>query len=273
MSETSEDQPTLSVVIPCFNELQRLPRTVAGTVAYLEREIPGFEIIVVDDGSSDETADWAEERGRENVRIRTLRYSPNRGKGYAVKCGVDLARGRFILFMDADNATAIDEVEKLRPYVENGAYDVVIGSRAVSESKLSRTQPAFRLLLAKAYGLLTKSLALYGIRDTQCGFKLFTSDFARTVVTRLSSSSAIFDIELLMIATQQQMHVREVGVEWIHDLESRIQYDLKKSIAIFFELLRIKWRLRAFLPLRALTSPHAATVPADSNGIRPFELE
>jgi dolichyl-phosphate beta-glucosyltransferase len=169
---------------------------------------------------------------------------------------VGFARGRFILFMDADDATGIDEVQKLLPYVETGSYDIVIGSRAQRESKLNRKQPAFRLLMAKAYGLLTRSLALYGIQDTQCGFKLFTSEFARVIVAKLSSASAIFDIELLMIASQQGMHVREVGVEWEHDFESRLQYNLRKSVAIFVELLRIKWRLRAFLPLRALTSPH-----------------
>lgn len=261
MSEPSGDQVELSVVIPCFNERQRLPGTLDKTAAYLQREIPAYEIIVVDDGSSDETADWAEEQSRENDRIRSLRYSPNRGKGCAVKRGVDAARGRFILFMDADDATSIDEVEKLLPFVEDGSYDIAIGSRAQRDSKLNRRQPGFRLFMAKAYGLLTKSLALYGIKDTQCGFKLFTSEFARAVVAKLSSESAIFDIEMLMIASQQGMHVREVGVEWEHDFESRLQYNLRTSISIFVELLRIKWRLRAFLPLRALTGPHAPTSP------------
>ena len=141
------------------------------------------------------------------------------------------------------------------------SFDIAIGSRDRPESKVSRTQPTFRLFMAKAYGLLTKFLALYGVRDTQCGFKLFTSEFAQAVVAQLTSPSAIFDIEMLMIATQQGMHVSEVGVEWSHDLDSRLQYDVRKSIAILLELLRIKWRLRAFLPLRALTSPRSAASP------------
>ena len=246
----------LSVVIPCLNERGRLPATLAETVAYLEREIPGFEIIVVDDGSSDGTGSWAEEQSRADDRIRTLCYAPNRGKGYAVKQGVGSARGRFILFMDADNATSISEIEKLLPFVADGSFDIAIGSRALRESKVNRGQATFRQLLGKAYGVLTKSIALYGIRDTQCGFKLLTREFASAVVTRLTSASAIFDIEMLMIASQQGMHVREVGIEWNHALESRLQYDLRRSVAILLELLRIKWRLRAFVPLRARTSPH-----------------
>ena len=101
--------------------------------------------------------------------------------------------------MDADNATSIDEVVKLLPCVEDGSFDIAIGSRARPESKVNRSQPTFRLLMARAYGLLTKSLALYGVHDTQCGFKLFTSEFAQAVVARLTSASAIFDIEMLMI--------------------------------------------------------------------------
>lgn len=250
-------QPTLSVVIPCFNERERLPLTLTRTVAYLEREIPAFEIIVVDDGSSDGTGSWAEEQSRANERIRALGYAPNRGKGYAVQHGVGSARGRFILFMDADDATSIREIEKLLPCVASGSFDIAIGSRAVRESRVNRSQSAFRERMGKAFGVLTNAIALYGVRDTQCGFKLFSSEFAQAVVSRLTSASAIFDIELLMIAAQQGMRVREVGVEWNHALESRLEYDLRRSIAIFVELLRIKWRLRAFLPLRALTSPRA----------------
>jgi dolichyl-phosphate beta-glucosyltransferase len=247
--------PYLSVIIPCFNERVRLPTTLVATVAYLEREHSRFEILVVDDGSSDGTAAWAKAQAREDGRIRTVDYPDNRGKGYAVKAGMAAARGDYVLFMDADNATRIEEIAKLLPHVEAGGYDIAIGSRSRPESKLTRTQGGIRLALAKLYGFLTRSLALSGIRDTQCGFKLFTREAAKQVFEELHSASPIFDIEMLMITAKKRIPVTEIGVEWNHDPESRIQYDLKRSIAIFIELLRIKWNHRALLPLRALTAP------------------
>jgi dolichyl-phosphate beta-glucosyltransferase len=112
-----------------------------------------------------------------------------------------------------------------------------------------------RKMLGKLYGVLTRSIAFYGIRDTQCGFKLFTHAAAQTVFDALASPSAIFDIELLMRASRASLHIKEVGVTWTHDPESRLTYNARKSLLIFLELLKIKWRLGTLLPVRARTQP------------------
>jgi dolichyl-phosphate beta-glucosyltransferase len=245
----------LSVVIPCYNEARRLPPTLQQTLAYLRGCGCDYEIIVVDDGSADDTAAAAQAAAAGDARVRVIRYTPNRGKGYAVRTGMLAATKAAVLFMDADNSTEIEEVEKCAPWLLSGAYDIVIGSRANVGTQLVRTQHPMRKMLGKLYGVLTRSIAFYGIRDTQCGFKLFTHAAAQTVFDALASPSAIFDIELLMRASRAGLHIKEVGVTWTHDPESRLTYNARKSLLIFLELLKIKWRLGTLLPVRARTQP------------------
>jgi len=250
--------PALSVVIPCYNEARRLPPTLQHTLDYLRRSGCDYEIIVVDDGSADETAGAAQALAAQDARVRVIRYTPNRGKGYAVRTGMLAATKAAVLFMDADNSTEIAEVEKCAPWLQSGAYDIVIGSRANAGTQLVRAQHPVRKLLGKVYGILTRSMALYGIRDTQCGFKLFTRVAAQRVFGELQSPSAIFDIELMMRASRAGLHIKEVGVTWTHDPESRLTYNARTSLLIFLELLKIKWRLRTLLPVRARTQPRTA---------------
>jgi len=253
--------PALSVVIPCYNEARRLPPTLAHTLDYLRQNGCDYEIVVVDDGSADETANNAQAVAAQDARVRVIRYTPNRGKGYAVRIGMLAATKAAVLFMDADNSTEIEEVDKCMPWLQSGAYDIVIGSRANVGAQLARTQHPLRKMLGKLYGFLTRSIAFYGIRDTQCGFKLFTHAAAQRVFGALQSPSAIFDIELLMRASRAGLHIKEVGVTWTHDPESRLTYDARKSLLIFLELLKIKWRLGTLLPVRARTQPRAAPAP------------
>jgi dolichyl-phosphate beta-glucosyltransferase len=247
--------PALSVVIPSYNEARRLPPTLQHTLAYLRQRGCDYEIVVVDDGSADDTAAAAQAAAAGDARVRVIRYTPNRGKGFAVRTGMLAATKAAVLFMDADNSTEIEEVEKIMPWLQSGAYDIVIGSRANIDTQLVRAQHPVRKLLGKLYGLLTRSLAFYGIRDTQCGFKLFTRAAAQRVFGELQSPTAIFDIELLMRASRAGLHIKEVGVTWTHDPESRLTYNARQSLLIFLELLNIKWRLRTLLPVRARTQP------------------
>jgi len=258
--------PELAVVIPCFNEARRLPPTLQRTLAYLRDHGYDYEIIVVDDGSADETAVAAHTVAAGDARVRVIRYTPNRGKGYAVRAGMRAATKAAVLFMDADNSTEIAEVEKCAPWLQSGAYDIVIGSRANVDTRLVRAQHPVRKMLGKLYGVLTHAIAFYGIRDTQCGFKLFTQAAAQRVFGDLQSPSAIFDIELLMCASRAGLHIKEVGVTWTHDPESRLTYNARTSLLIFLELLKIKWRLRTLLPVRAQTRCANAATAGPSSG-------
>ncbi len=251
----------LSVVMPCYNEARRLPPTLEHTLDYLRQCGADYEIIVVDDGSADETAGAAHAVAARDARVRVIRYTPNRGKGHAVRIGMLAATKAAVLFMDADNSTEIEEVEKFAPWLQSGAYDIVIGSRANVGAQLARTQHPVRKMLGKLYGVLTRTIAFYGIHDTQCGFKLFTQAAAQRVFGELQSPSAIFDIELLMRASRAGLHIKEVGVKWTHDPESRLTYNARKSLLIFLELLKIKWRLGALLPVRARTRPRLVPAP------------
>lgn len=244
----SAGQPYLSVVIPAYNEEQRLRRHVPAIVAYLQSRNWQFEIIVVDDGSRDGTAAVAR-----TLPVRLISYTPNRGKGAAVKTGMLAAEGRYVLFTDADQSTPIQEVEKLLAKVERDGYDIAIGSRAMPGAQVEQAQAWHRALAGKLFGIATRCLAIRGIRDTQCGFKLMRRDVAQSVFPQVTSTSAIFDIELLVVATRAGYRIAEVPVRWVHDPDTRIPYNLRRAIRIWLELFRIHRVQRLNWPLRART--------------------
>jgi len=239
-----------SAVIPCYNERRRLPPTLAAVREYLARAWKRYEIVVVDDGSTDGTGDWVREQARDDARIRLVGYGGNRGKGYAVKQGMLDARGDYMLFMDADGSTAVTEVEQMCPLLERGEADIVIGSRKELGAQIKVSQNLPRHVAGVVFSYLIRWLVCYGVKDTQCGFKLFTRKAARDVFCCLTGSSALFDVEVLVLAVQKGHRVREVPVAWRHDHDSRLTYDLKKSLRIFGELLRIKIVHRLVLPVR-----------------------
>lgn len=229
------EAPLLSVVIPAYNEAGRLPRHIEHIRQHLRDR--SHEIIVVDDGSRDETAAVAERCG-----ARVIRLNPNRGKGGAVKAGMLAARGRYVLFTDADESTPIGEVEKLLARLEAG-YDVAIGSRAVPGAEVKQPQAWYRALAGKLFGLAARALVIGGVHDTQCGFKLFRREVVEKVFPQVESPTAIFDIELLARVAQAGYRVAEVPVQWVHDPDTRIPYNLRKAIRIWAELFRIKRRV------------------------------
>lgn len=240
------DQPYLSIVIPAYNEEERLKRHIPDIVAHLRSK--NFEIIVVNDGSRDGTAQVAEKLG-----ARVINLSPNRGKGGAVKAGMLAAQGRYVLFTDADQSTPIAEVDKLLAKIEREGYGMAIGSRAVPGAEVEQPQVWYRALAGKLFGLATKVLCVRGLYDTQCGFKCMTREVAQKVFPQVTSATAIFDIEMLVVATRAGYRIAEVPVKWVHDPDTRIPYNMHRALRIWRELFRIRTAQRVGWPLKAKT--------------------
>jgi dolichyl-phosphate beta-glucosyltransferase len=232
--------PHLSVVIPAYNEQERLKRFVPGIVEYLREKVPQFEIVVVNDGSKDGTAQTALELSKSYPMLRLIDLQPNRGKGGAVKTGMLDARGQYVLFTDADQSTPITEIDKLLAKLEREGYDMAIGSRGVPGAEVEQPQVWYRALAGKLFGVGTKLFCIRGIYDTQCGFKAMKREVAQKVFSQVTSNSAIFDIEMLVVATREGYRIAEVPVKWVHDPDTRIPYNLRRALRIWAELLRIR---------------------------------
>jgi len=231
----------LSVVIPAFNEARRIGPTLAAVRSWLESRAVPAEIIVVDDGSRDGTADRAREAlaGFEGSRI--IAVPENRGKGAAVRTGVLEARGDLILVSDADLSTPIEEVEKLRARIEEGA-DIVIGSRALLGADLQVRQRALRESMGKFFNRLVRGLVLKGVPDTQCGFKLFHREAARAVFSESRVCGFCFDVEILALASRQGLCVRQVPVVWRNSPHSRVRL-IRSSLRMIADLVRLRRRI------------------------------
>ena len=231
----------LSIVIPAYNEEERLPASLGAISAYLAARpsAPRVEVLVVDDGSADATAARAEEAGRRHrLDLRVLRLPQNSGKGFAVRAGCLEAAGRRILVSDADFSTPIYEWEKLAA----ANAHVAIGSRAVDESLVKERQSLYRTAMGKLFNRLVRLLLVPGIRDTQCGFKLFTREAARDVFSRAVVDRFAFDVEALALARLLGYAVVEVPVLWFNSPDSRVT--LRGGAEAYLELFRIRRRLR-----------------------------
>jgi dolichyl-phosphate beta-glucosyltransferase len=231
---------TLTIVIPAFNEAKRIGNTLEAIHRYFERKGIKREIIVVDDGSSDNTAAVVNALKARIHDLHCVRYLPNRGKGYAVKTGVEKSRGEYILFTDADNSTPIEEFEKLYPLLSH--TKVVIGSRYMADSDVKIKQPKYRVLLGRLGNFLIQVFLFDDIRDTQCGFKAFQHRAAEELFSRMKVNRFGFDIELLSIAYLLKYSVREVPVSWYNSPVSRVR-PIKDALRTFSELLYIKLNL------------------------------
>ena len=232
----------LSVIIPAYNEERRLPGTLKEIDKYLRKQNYQSEIIVVDGGSKDRTPEVVKEMGREIGNLKLLSVQNCSGKGQAVKEGMALAGGDFKVFTDADNSTSIDQVEKMWPWFEKG-YDVVIGSRDIKGAVLDPPQPWIRnFLLGGGFKLYRKLvIGLWGIEDTQCGFKGFTKKAAENIFPKTKIEKFSFDPEVLVIAKKLGYKIKEIPVYWKNDPESKVK--LKSIFEMALDLIKIKWNL------------------------------
>ena len=228
----------LSIIIPAYNEENRISPTIRKIEAFLIHKRYGAEIIVVDDGSSDNTAGVIEKLKIEYQNITLVRQPGNFGKGAAVKKGALLARGGIILFSDADLSTPIEEADKLAFLIESGS-DVVFGSRSLPGSNVVVRQPFYRVLMGKVFNLVVWLLLGMSFKDTQCGFKGFSKKAASYIFCRQLIEGFAFDVELIFIALKGGFKVREEPVSWYNSPDSRVSV-LLSPLSMIAELVRIR---------------------------------
>jgi dolichyl-phosphate beta-glucosyltransferase len=231
----SAPAPELSVVIPAYNEALRLPRTLEKVRAWLEARGGSYELVVVDDGSRDQTSAVAQAAGGE--RLTVLRNEGNRGKGYSVRRGMLAARGSRRLMSDADLSTPIEELPRLWARMDEG-WDVVIASRALPDSRIEVHQPALRETMGRAFNRLVRLAVLPGLGDTQCGFKLFSAPAAQAAFARCRLDGFAFDVEALYLARKHGFRVAELPVVWRNDAATRVGW--WRGFLAFTDLLRIR---------------------------------
>jgi len=234
-------KPYLSVIIPAYNEEHRLPSTLKSVLDWLSRQNFLFEVIVVDDGSSDNTAKVVRKIAQHEPRLLVKSYPENRGKGYAVKIGMLKARGKLRLFMDADSATPIWELKKLLPHIKD--FEIVIGSRKQLDSKV-KPPPRLRKFISYLSGILIKALLDLDIKDSQCGFKLFGEKPALILFNELEIFGWGFDFAILAAAQKRGFKIKEVGVSWQHHKYSKLRAG-RAILKTFIELLRVRKALKS----------------------------
>lgn len=240
------DKPHLSVIIPAYNEEPNFKKGAIDNVPkYLEKQSYTWEILIVDDGSDDETAKLADEFAKTNKNVRVIK-NPHQGKAETVKKGVQEATGELILFTDFDQATPIDEVDRLLPFFPQ--YDIVIGSRQLPGAKREK-EPLHRHLMGLVFNIIVQMIAVRGIWDTQAGFKCFKADIAKDLFGKLKvygkgvkvqgALVTAFDVELLFIAKKKGYKIKEVPIVWHHVATSRVN-PLKDSARMFRDVVKIR---------------------------------
>lgn len=230
----------LSVVVPAFNEEWRLPPTLIDMVDYLDTRGLSYEVIVVDDGSSDSTTDVVKKFERIRPQISLIRVPRNYGKGHAVRLGMLTAHGKSVLFADADGSTPFRELERLEAELAKGA-DVAIGSRAMISNDTKVVTNWHRRFLGRAFNFCVNMLVLPSVADTQCGFKLFTSQAARFLFERQQSDGFSFDVEVLYIARKAKLRIVEVPINWKNVPGSKVNLVLD-ALRMFRDIMVFKVR-------------------------------
>lgn len=213
---------SLSVVVPAYNEEVRIEKSLEKLAAYLQANFPAFEIIVIDDGSTDSTAKKVQQAAAADNRVVLHSLPSNRGKGFAVRTGMLMAQGDAVLFTDADLSTPVEEIDLALKELERG-YPVVIASRRHPESVIERRQSWAREAIGRAFNKLIRLVLSLPFKDTQCGFKCFSAAAAKAIFTRASIDTFSFDVEIMMIAMALGYPIKEIPVHWSNAPGSKVR--------------------------------------------------
>jgi len=247
----------LSIVLPAYNEAQRIPLSIEeirtkmpsicveiAEILQCDRLAIPFEVIVVNDGSSDRTGKIVRKYIEKfpDLDLQLIDLPTNQGKGYAVKIGVEAAKGKYIVFMDTDLSTPLSELPKLIHALQKNKT-IAIGSRGLAKSQIVRHQPIYRELMGKVFNLLVKLFVISGINDTQCGFKGFRTYEAKRIFGLLQTNRFGFDVEILLIAQELGISIQEIPVTWCNSIHSSVS-PLRDSWEMFYSLLQMKKQVR-----------------------------
>jgi dolichyl-phosphate beta-glucosyltransferase len=241
-SRPTDEAPLLSVVIPAFNEEHRLSESLRLALSYFTKRAFDFEIVLVDDGSTDKTSEIAEYYFRgsgEKGLLRLLKNDRNRGKGYSVRRGMLACRGQFALMTDSDLSTPLEEFPKLEKEVMNGACDIAFGSRDVPGSSIQVRQSTLRETSGKLFNRMVRMITGLPYRDTQCGFKLFDMSCCRSLFEKQTIHNFAFDVEILFMARKWGLSMREVPVVWRHAEGSKVRF-FRDAPRMFLDLHKIR---------------------------------
>lgn len=230
--------PELTIIIPSFNEEQRLPASLEKIVAYIRDKRPNTEVLVVDDGSVDRTAAVAESWKDRIAQLRVLSNGINRGKGFSVRHGAQEARGEIVLFTDADLSAPIEEAGKL--FEALNSYDVAIGSRAVDRSLIEVHESGFREFAGIIFNKIVQTILRLPFVDTQCGFKAFRRERCRIIFEQQTIERFGFDPELLYLARHHGLSIKEVPVRWAHSPATKVNM-MRDSVQMFLDVFIIGW--------------------------------
>jgi glycosyltransferase involved in cell wall biosynthesis len=233
-----DGKPMVSIVVPAYNEAQRIGESIKKIDAFVRASPLSFELIVVDDGSRDDTAATVSKSQTKGLRL--VRNEQNHGKGYTVRQGVLAASGEYVLFTDADLSAPIEELNKLLDVALKDGADVVIGSRAVDRTFIEKHQSRFRELGGIIFNKMVRLLLGLQLHDTQCGFKLFHRQKSRRIFELQTTQGFGFDAELLFLAARNGLKIRETPVRWSHSEGSKVN-PVRDGLRMFSDLVRIRW--------------------------------
>ncbi len=237
--------PDISVVIPAYNESERLPTTLLSVQNYFDQKNISREILVVDDGSQDRTTQTVLNMQNQITGLSVITNQKNSGKGYSVRRGMLAATGEIVLMMDSDQSSPIEELDKLLPPIRDNQCDIAIGSRALKASKIEKHQPIYREPLGYIYNDIIQILLFKGIEDTQCGFKLFRRQVIEDIFSRANRVDGFaFDVEVLFVARKLGIRIAEIPIRWLNDPESKVKI-IRHGSQMIIDLFRIRlnaWR-------------------------------
>ncbi len=235
----------ISIVIPAYNEADRIVGTIQEMKDYLRQQNTwdDYEIIVVSDGSSDDTSSIVKSLRHDFKSLKLIAYPENKGKGYAVKTGILATTSDLVLFADADGATPIKELDRLATPILSGRADIVIASRRTPDANIAKKQPPHRVFIGKVFSFINTAILRMPFLDTQCGFKLFKGELARRLFGLQISDGFVFDVEILFHAVRAGYRVKELGVTWNDRIGSKVS-PIKDGIRMLARVSQLAWRER-----------------------------